>query len=129
VIYVSGGNQFFLLQQAQKSGFVEVIRNLIIEKGRMYIGTSAGSIVAGPDTYPTYNIDDVRLAPDLKGYEGFGLVNFCIFPHWGSAFFKDLYLNNRLDFAYKDTQLPIVILTDKQYVRVKDGTFEIVEVK
>lgn len=101
VIYVSGGNTFYLLQQSQKSGFVEVIRDLVMKQNKIYIGTSAGSVIVAPSIEPTKRIDTESIAPDIKGYAGFNLVNFCVFPHWGSEFFKELYLNRRLDFAYK----------------------------
>ena len=47
-IYLSGGNTSYLLQQSQKSGFISLIKELVQDKGRVYIGTSAGSIIAGP---------------------------------------------------------------------------------
>jgi len=128
-IYMSGGNSFYLLQQSQKSGFIDVIRDLVIHKGKFYIGTSAGSIVAGPDIYPVYCLDKAEKAPNIQGYQGFGLVNFCIFPHWGSDHFREKYLHQRLDDAYKTNQVPIVILTDTQYVRVEDDSFSIIETK
>jgi dipeptidase E len=104
--YLSGGNTFYLLQQAQQSGFIEVIRDLVIKHNKSYIGTSAGSIIAGPDIYPTFRLDDASLAPKINGYKGFNLVNFCLMPHWGSEIFKDLYLNKRLEHAYTPNQVP-----------------------
>jgi dipeptidase E len=129
VIYMSGGNTFYTLQQAQLSGFIEVIRDLVMNQEKVYIGTSAGSILAGPDTYPTYRLDNVSLAPKLDGYKGFGLVNFCVMPHWGSDHFRELYLNKRLEHAYSPTQVPLVLLTNSQYVHVKDEKMEIVDVR
>ncbi|OGV96100.1 hypothetical protein A2W24_01000 [Microgenomates group bacterium RBG_16_45_19] len=128
-IYLSGGNTFYLLQQAQLSGFTEVIRELVIDKGKIYIGSSAGTIIAGPDIYPTYRLDNAELAPKLNGYKGFSLVNFCIFPHWGSEHFRGLYLNKRLEHAYYDKQVPLVALTDSQYVWMKDKLMEIIDVR
>lgn len=127
-IYVSGGNTFYLLQQAQLSGFTEVIRDLVLKQSKTYIGTSAGSQIAGPDISPTILLDEVSLAPELKGYAGFGLVNFCIFPHWGSANFKEKYLNRRLEQAYTDQSVPLVVLTNSQYVWVRDNHMEIIDV-
>jgi dipeptidase E len=127
-IYVSGGNTFYLLQQAQLSGFIDVIRDLVINKEKTYIGTSAGSIIAGPDTYPTFRLDNASLAPELNGYKGFKLVNFCILPHWGSEHFKALYLNKRLDHAYDVNQVPLLALTDSQYVHVSCNKMEIIDV-
>ncbi len=128
-IYVSGGNTMYLLQQAQKSGFVDVVRELILERDKTYISTSAGSIIAGPDIYPAYRLENVEFAPDLKDYTGFNLVNFCILPHWGSDHFKDLYLDRRLEHAYTTEQVPIVLLTDNQYVHVQDDRMEIIDIR
>lgn len=127
VAFLEGGNQFYLLQQIQQSGFVPIIRDLV-RKGVIYIGSSAGSQVAGPDLYPTYRPDHAKEAPLLKGYEGIGLVDFVIFPHWGSDHFRDLYLNHRLVHAYT-TKHKIILLTDSQYVRVKGEMYRIEEVK
>ena len=48
MIYVSGGNTFFLLQELKRSG---ADRALIdeVNKGKLYIGESAGAIVVAPD--------------------------------------------------------------------------------
>lgn len=129
VIYVSGGNTFYLLEQAQKSGSIALIQELVREQGKTYIGSSAGSLLAAPTIYPAIRLDDADLAPGLQGYESLGLVNFIIFPHWGSPHFKELYLNKRLDHSYRIDQIPIIILTDTQYVWVKDDTYQIVEVR
>jgi dipeptidase E len=127
VIFVSGGNTFYLLQQAQKSGFIEVVKDLL-NRGKLYIGSSAGSCVAGPSIYPIRNIDSPDMAPKLNGYDGFGLVNFLVLPHWGSLDFKTEYVGST-ELNYSEDQVPMVILTDRQYVWVRDGKFEIVEVK
>lgn len=128
IIYVSGGNTFYLLEKAQQSGFTNLVKDYVEKQEKIYIGTSAGSIVAGPDIYPTYKIDYANKAPNLDGYEGFSLVNFCVMPHWGSDSFKELYLNNRLDHAYKKSQVPLVLLNDKQYAHIKDDQIELVTV-
>ena len=84
--------------------------------------------MTGPNLYPTYRLDDATLAPHLNGFKGFDLVNFCILP-WASEHFKDKYLNNRLEHAYDVDQVPLVALTDSQYVHVQDNKMEIIDVK
>lgn len=125
-IYVEGGNTFFLLEKAQQSGFIKVIREQVLNEGKPYIGTSAGSVIAGPDIYPVLRLDDKSLAPNLKGYEGFGLVDFVVLPHWGSEMFKDLYLKQRLEHAYPG-KTKLILLRDNQFVEVKDDWYRIVE--
>lgn len=127
IVYVEGGNQFYLLQQIQQSGFAPIVRDLV-KKGVIYIGSSAGSQVAGPDLYPTYRSDHIKKAPLIKGYDGIGLVDFVVFPHWGSNDFRDLYLKHRMAHAYT-TKHKIILLTDQQYVRVEGEMYRIEEVK
>jgi dipeptidase E len=126
VIFVSGGNTFYLLQQAQKSGFIEVIKDLV-NQDKTYIGSSAGSCIAGPNIEATRAIDNALLATELRGTTGFKMVNFVVFPHWGSPYFKNEYIEST-KLVYSVDQVPVVILTDKQYVWVRDEKLEIVEV-
>ena len=99
VIFFSGGNQFYLLQKIQETQCAEVIRDLVIT-GKIYIGESAGSIVAGNNIYSTYYEKDVEKAPKLKGYEALNLVDFVVFPHWGTDYFRNKYLDFRMRHAY-----------------------------
>ncbi|MCD8484331.1 peptidase E [Candidatus Woesebacteria bacterium] len=123
-IYMSGGNTFYLLEQAQKSGYVTLITELVAE-GKTYIGTSAGSIIAG-NRCPDYLLEENEIY-ELENQNGFGLVNFTILPHWGSRAFKEKYLSNRLEIAYQYDQVPLIILTDRQYIHVQDDHFQIID--
>jgi dipeptidase E len=51
VIFFSGGNVFYLLQQIQHVGCADSIRKFVAN-GKPYIGSSAGSVIAGPDVWP-----------------------------------------------------------------------------
>ncbi len=123
-IYMSGGDTSYLLQQARRSGFVYLVRKLV--KDKIYIGTSAGSIIAGPKI-PAYLTED---SPDMKSDDltAFGLVNFTIAPHWGSDDFKQKYLGGRMKIAYEKRLSPLVLLSDSQYIHVLDGKTEIIDV-
>lgn len=125
-VYMSGGNTWYLSQQSQKTGFSEVVRDLVLQKGKVYIGTSAGSIIAG-EKCPDYLLENDEADKTLN-LSGYGFVNFTIMPHWGSAIFKDLYLGGRIDIAY-NSDVPFILLNDRQYVEVKNGKFEIVTVR
>ena len=127
VIYFSGGNTFYLLQQLQLTQSAGIFRNAI-KAGKIYIGTSAGSIVAGPDIYPTYNLDKVKEAPRLKGYKCLGLVDFVVLPHWGSQHFKERYLKQRLTHNY-NIKNKLILLNNYQYVQIESDWYRIVEVK
>lgn len=123
-IYLSGGNTAYLLQQSQRSGFISLIRELV-QQGKVYIGTSAGSIIAGPNL-PDYFSDEEA---HLENNKGFGFVNFTIMPHWGSEDFKKRYLGKRLKIVYHTDQVPLLLLTDNQYVHVQNDHVRIIDVR
>jgi len=123
-IYMSGGNAAYLLGQSQKSGFISLVKELVNQGGKTYIGTSAGSIMAGP-TLPDYFRDD---SVHLENRDCYGFVNFTLIPHWGSDNFKERYLGERLKATYRTDQVPLLILTDNQYVHITDNSLNIVDV-
>ncbi|MDP3982519.1 MAG: Type 1 glutamine amidotransferase-like domain-containing protein [bacterium] len=128
-IFLSGGNTFYLLQRSYESGFIPVIQDLIKSQGKVYIGSSAGSVIAGPKL-PTYlsQLDNPK-DTGMAGEVAYNFVNFTILPHWGSKNFKDAYLKGRLELAYKKDQVPLILLTDSQYVHVMGDSFKIKETK
>jgi len=125
IIYFSGGNTFYLLQQIQKSNCVDIIYE-VVNKGKIFIGSSAGSVIAGPDIYPVYMVDEVKKAPNLVNYKGLDLVNFVIFPHWGSEYFKSEYVNEKtIKYAYTEND-SLVLLNNYQFIIVEDDTYKII---
>lgn len=125
VVFVSGGNGFYLLEQVYKSGFDKVVSELV-EQGVVYISSSAGSVIAGPDIEITKRLDDPMLAKELDSYKGIGLVDFIVLPHWGGEHFKDRYSKTATDM-YKEG-LKIILLTDDQYVMVEEDRYKIIDV-
>ena len=126
VIHVNGGNSFYLLLQARISGFDRFVKTAV-NQGKIYLGSSAGSIVASPDISIAKTIEAKAYEAELKTFEAFNLVDFIVLPHWGNKYFKDLYLNHRLDTAYKKGN-KLILLNDDQYVAVKDDWYQIVDV-
>ena len=82
IIFVGGGNTFFLLQELKRSGADRVISGEV-EKGKLYIGESAGAIAACPDIGYSAEMDAPEKAPDLTDYSGMNLVDFYVVPHLG----------------------------------------------
>lgn len=127
ILYFSGGNQFYLLKKMQESSILNLIKNYV-KQGKIYIGSSAGSVIAGPDIYISRFIDEAGKAAQLRSYKGLNLVDFTVFPHWGDEYFRKLYLSQRLKNAY-NLKSKIILLTDYQYIIVKGDWFKIIEVK
>lgn len=48
IIFIGGGNTFFLLQELRRSGADKILVQEV-NKGKLYIGESAGAVIACPD--------------------------------------------------------------------------------
>lgn len=123
-IYISGGNTLHMLKQSLKTGFYNLIQDLVINQHKTYIGTSAGSIIAG-EKCPDYLLEKEDTM-EIENLEGFGFVNFTVMPHWGSPYFKDLYLKGRINISYRSDNVPFIVLNDHQYVHVQNNNFKII---
>lgn len=86
-IYVTGGNTFFLLQELKRTGADKIIVEEV-NSGKLYIGESAGAIVASADIEYAQKMDSVEEAPHLKDYSALGLVDFYTVPHYNSMPFE-----------------------------------------
>ena len=87
VLIVGGGNVFYLLQESLHTGFDTWVKKLV-DKGVWYVGGSAGAVIAGSTIESLAAMDDPMKAPQLKTYNGFGLVDFVIIPHFQNKHFK-----------------------------------------
>ena len=82
-IYVCGGNTFKLMKFARQVSFDKDIR-LLLEKGGVYIGVSAGSLIVGPSIKIANEIHADKNEVCLTDFSGFNIVDLIIFPHYSS---------------------------------------------
>jgi dipeptidase E len=122
VIFVAGGNTFYLLQKMIESGADKIISNLV-KKGVVYVGSSAGSVLVGPSIEPVATSDDPKEAPMLKSFEGLRLVDFVTLPHFNKNSPEDNYAEVIKKYSKK---YKLVTISDKQAITVNDNNFEIV---
>ena len=80
LIWCAGGNAFWLRYVMKTSGFDKIIKDLL-DEGIAYGGWSAGIVVVGPSMHPIELMDDPNKAPEII-YEGLGLIDYFIWPHW-----------------------------------------------
>ncbi len=120
IIHVNGGKAYHILQQAEKSGFDKWIVEAI-ERGKIYMGSSGGSISADIDIASYYKNGDTKKW-------GFGLVDLTIIPHWGRPDRKELNIQERLPQLF-DQDHKIILLSDYEYVKVIDNQMKIIDVR
>lgn len=80
LILMAGGNTFYLLDNIRKSGFDKLLPRLL-DRGVIYVGSSAGSIVCCPTIIGARLFDDPKAAPDLIDYSGLNLFDTILLPH------------------------------------------------
>lgn len=119
VIFVAGGNTYYLLDYARKSGFLVVAKELA-KKGTIYIGSSAGSYLACPTIEASGWKHADRNIVGLKDLRALGLVDFIVVAHYEPD------LSEAIEAGKKSTKYPVIVLTDQQMVVVTDDKYEVV---
>lgn len=111
-LYVRGGNVFILRRAFHESGFDKIIKEFSERDDFVYAGFSAGACVLSPDLNGLQHVDDPEIDPDgykpnIRIYEGLGLIDFSIAPHFRSDhpesqkmnFVVDYFLNHAVKFV------------------------------
>ncbi|PJA47455.1 hypothetical protein CO172_01340 [Candidatus Uhrbacteria bacterium CG_4_9_14_3_um_filter_36_7] len=113
IIFVAGGNTTYLVEQAHLTGFPSVVRKLLKE-GKMYIGSSAGSIFAGPTVEPFVTEDLAELSKDfvLTDQSCLNLVDYIVLPHDQVEQFSVVHDKILNQYGEKFTFLRLI---DKEY--------------
>lgn len=79
IVYVCGGNTFFLLQEFRKYKFAQKLKNFL-DNGGLYVGVSAGSIIVGPSIKIAEPFDENDV--NLVNFSALNIVNFSVSPHF-----------------------------------------------
>jgi dipeptidase E len=97
IIWVNGGNTFHLLDVARKTGFMEIVDDLVRNKGVLYGGTSAGSILASPNIEAAGWSDADENTAGLTDLSAFNFVPFVSHVHYDPSSDKEEILANKKD--------------------------------
>lgn len=123
IVFISGGNTFYLLQELKRKNLTSYLKERI-ENGLLYIGESAGSVIATPNIEYASIVDDKTLATELNDYTGLNLVNFYIVPHFEEEPFVES--SRKTVELYKD-KLDLKLINNKEAILVENNNFTIIK--
>lgn len=123
IIYFTGGNSFFLLEQLRKNGVDKLLKEEL-NKGKLFIGESAGAIVCAPDIKYIEMMDEKPGDYSLTDDGGLNLINFYVLPHYLTAPFKKI--TEKILEQFND--LDIYPINNSQAVIVEGGSKRVVEI-
>jgi dipeptidase E len=113
VIYVCGGNTFVYLDRIRKTGLDKFVIDAVKSNKSVYVGVSAGSIIAGPDiTIAGWGSECDSNDINLKDTAGLGLTNIVVSPHYRDE------LKTEVDDFRERYGYQVYELTDEQAVRL-----------
>lgn len=120
IVFVSGGNTFYLLRETRKSGFDKIVKELV-GNGVVYVGSSAGSYLVCP------TIEAATWKPADRGR--FGITDFSalnLVPFIMSVHFTPEYAD-AIKEAASTCKYPVRILTDQQALAVENDKITLYE--
>lgn len=121
LIYISGGNTFYLLQEIKKKGLLSVLRNKICT-GCPYIGESAGGIILSKNINYVKEMDDTEMAPELKEFNALDVIDFYPLPHYMEEPFSDIV--KKIVKEYSD-QVDLVPINNNQAIVINNNSIEV----
>ncbi|MBM5789762.1 hypothetical protein FJZ23_01605 [Candidatus Parcubacteria bacterium] len=120
IVYVEGGNTFYLLKAVRETAFEKVVKEAI-QNGLVYWGVSAGAYIACPSIIMATWSDRFDRC-GITDWTAMNLVPFFVKAHYRPDMLETIKEKS------KDLQLPLRALTDEQAVVVRDGEIQLVGV-
>ena len=125
LLYVSGGNTFYLLQELKKKQLLSLIKEQIAD-GMVYVGESAGAIITTKDIDYNKLMDDKGVAAELHDTGALNEVDFYVLPHVGEEPFVESTQATLDTYGYL---LNLLSLNNRQAVLVEGEEVKVLEDK
>ena len=120
-VFIGGGNTFRLLKAIYDFGILDPIRHRV-NNGMPYIGSSAGSNVAGPTIKTTKDMPIVQ----PPSFDALGLVTFQISPHFLDPDQNSRHMGEtqeeRIFQFLEENDTPVAGLREGAMVRIENGS-------
>ncbi|HEV7475941.1 MAG TPA: dipeptidase PepE [Pyrinomonadaceae bacterium] len=119
-LFIGGGNTFRLLLSLYQLDLLAPIRRRVAE-GMLYIGSSAGAVVAAPTIKTTNDMPIVQ----PPAFDSLGLINFQINAHYLDPDPNSTHMGEtrevRINQFHEDNETPVVGLREGCMIRVEQG--------
>ena len=115
VIYFTGGNSFFLMDQLRKTETDELLKKELAN-GKLMIGESAGAIICAPTIQYIEQMDEKPEDYSQEDNEGLDLIDFYVLPHYLTEPFKKI--TERIMAEFSDSN--ICAINNHQAIIVND---------
>ncbi len=125
ILYVSGGNIFYLLQELKHGKILDTIKDRISD-GMIYMGESAGAMITSKNIEYSQIMDNKEIATDLDNYEALDITDFYILPHNNEFPFAESTKETIRVYGNKLNLLPLsnseaVLIDGKDFVIKNNG--------
>ena len=121
-IFIGGGNTFRLLDKLYRLDLLRPIRERVAA-GMLYIGSSAGAVIAAPTLKTTNDMPIVQ----PRSFEALGLVKFQINAHYLDPDPSSTHMGEtrevRINQFLEDNETPVVALREGCMIRVNRGVY------
>jgi dipeptidase E len=134
VIWFNGGNTYYARYWIEQSGLSRDLEELLAS--RLYVGSSAGSMIVGEHINLTDQYFPAEraafLAEGSQGKlltgEGLGLLPFSVLPHYASAqpYFSELSDQQSIKLALAGIDYQLYALSDGRAVAFEDGAVKVI---